>query len=226
MLLCTHPIQRKNLQAHEPVIMHLFKVLSLAAAAVITAVQAVSLPPGVPGNVLEFRAKHPYTTPSHGCRKTITIRASEDEHDDVSEEFKQGILDANNGGTLYLPKGEMFVIGKALDLTGLNDIYVRLDGEIRVSSALLWPIFLYLTSRNSSPMMSSIGKKTHGIIPSRSQSCFGNGAAKTSKFTAKVSSRAKGEALPFPPGGVVTDYTIVNAGGMSLRPELDRESLT
>lgn len=102
-------------------------------AACFTAVQAVGLPPGVPSNALEFRATHPYTPPSHSCRKTITIRASKHDHDDVSAEFKQGILDANDGGTLYLPKGKTYVIGKVLGLTGLNDIHVHLDGEIRVS---------------------------------------------------------------------------------------------
>lgn len=105
-------------------------VISWATAAVHA---AVTLPPGVPSNVVEFRDKHRYLTPRHTCRKTITIRASENDEDDVSEEFLEGIRAADNGGTLYLPKGETYVIGTVLDLTGLNDIHVHLDGEIRVS---------------------------------------------------------------------------------------------
>ena len=33
-----------------------------------------------------------------------------------------------------LPHNQTFVIGKALDLTGLNDIHIHLEGEIRVSN--------------------------------------------------------------------------------------------
>lgn len=97
---------------------------------------AVPLPPGVPRDVVEFRTKHRYEPPKHHCRRTVTIRSSEDVDDDVSQEFLDGVLEANNGGTLYLPDGEMFVIGKVLDLTGLNDIHIHLDGEIRVSPLL------------------------------------------------------------------------------------------
>lgn len=114
--------------------MRFSQVLTFVAAAATTAVQAVSLPPGVPRNVLEFRDKHAYESPPKDkCRRTITIRASENDEDDISEEFEKGIREANNGGTLYLPKGETFVIGKALDLTGLNNIHVHLEGEIKVS---------------------------------------------------------------------------------------------
>lgn len=112
--------------------MQLSSTICYLAAGIVASVQAISLPPGVPGNVLEFRDKHPYTPPTHACRKTITIRPSKDEHDDVSEAFKQGVMDANEGGTLYLRKGDVYVIGKALDLTGLEDIHIHLDGEIRV----------------------------------------------------------------------------------------------
>jgi galacturan 1,4-alpha-galacturonidase len=41
---------------------------------------------------------------------------------------------ANKGGTLYLPKGQTFVIGKPLDLTFLNDIHVHLEGEIKFTN--------------------------------------------------------------------------------------------
>lgn len=107
--------------------------ISLLAAVATTAVNAIALPPDVPTNVLEFRDKHPYKAPEHDCRRTVTIRPSEDEWDDVSEDFQNAIYEANNGGTLYLPKGNMYVIGKVLDLTGLDDVHLRLDGEIRVS---------------------------------------------------------------------------------------------
>ncbi|KAF3351333.1 hypothetical protein VD0002_g8486 [Verticillium dahliae] len=114
--------------------MRFSQVLSFVAVAATAAVEAVSLPPGVPRNVLEFRDKHPYKNPKPGCRKIVRIRASEDDEDDVSAEFKKGVEEANNGGTLYLPEGQTFVIGKVLDLTGLSDIHVRLDGEIKFTN--------------------------------------------------------------------------------------------
>lgn len=104
-----------------------------ATATAIGVVDAVSLPPHVPRDVVAFRETHPYSAPDHKCRRKVTIRPSAHEKDDVSEEFKKGILKANNGGTLYLAKGKTYVIGKVLDLTGLNDIHVHLEGEIRVS---------------------------------------------------------------------------------------------
>ena len=77
-------------------------VLTLASALVHA---AIPLPPGVPRNVDEFRQKHHYKREAHACRKTFTIRASADENDDVSDEFLAGVREADNGGTLYLPKG-------------------------------------------------------------------------------------------------------------------------
>ncbi|KAK1482262.1 glycosyl hydrolase family 28 [Colletotrichum tamarilloi] len=104
----------------------------LAAVAGVVSSYGIELPAGVPRSLEEFRDKHPYTPPSQGCgRKTFTIRASRNATDDVSEELKKGLLEANNGGTLYLPKNQTFVIAKALDLTFLNDIHVRLEGEIK-----------------------------------------------------------------------------------------------
>ncbi|KAK1445916.1 glycosyl hydrolase family 28 [Colletotrichum melonis] len=104
----------------------------LGAVAGVVSSYGIELPAGVPRSLEEFRDKHPYTPPSQGCgRKTFTIRASRNATDDVSEDFKKGLLEANNGGTLYLPKNQTFVIAKALDLTFLNDIHVRLEGEIK-----------------------------------------------------------------------------------------------
>lgn len=114
--------------------MRLSRAAPLAIAWASALVKAgVPLPPGVPRDIVEFRNKHSYEPPKHHCRRTVTIRSSEDDDDDVSQEFLDGVLEANNGGTLYLPKDETFVIGKVLDLTGLNDVHIHLDGEIRVS---------------------------------------------------------------------------------------------
>ncbi|KAF4822991.1 putative exopolygalacturonase B [Colletotrichum tropicale] len=112
--------------------MRLSRSFALLAAVTGVLSYAVELPAGVPRSLQEFRDVHPYTPPSNGCgRKTVEIRASRNDTDDVSEEFRKGLQDANNGGTLYLPKGKTFVIAKALDLTFLNDVHVRLEGEIK-----------------------------------------------------------------------------------------------
>ncbi|KAK6224316.1 glycosyl hydrolase family 28 [Colletotrichum tabaci] len=111
--------------------MRFSQTLGLLAAVTGVLSHGIELPAGVPRSLDEFREKHPYTAPSHACRKTIQIRASSNATDDVSEDFKKGLEEANNGGTLYLPKGKTFVIAKALDLTFLNDVHVRLEGEIK-----------------------------------------------------------------------------------------------
>ncbi|GJC97419.1 glycosyl hydrolase family 28 [Colletotrichum higginsianum] len=111
--------------------MRFSQTLGLLAAVTGVLSHGIELPAGVPRSLEEFREKHPYTAPSHGCRKTIQIRASSNATDDISEDFKKGLEEANNGGTLYLPKGKTFVIAKALDLTFLNDVHVRLEGEIK-----------------------------------------------------------------------------------------------
>ncbi|RYP36431.1 hypothetical protein DL767_003394 [Monosporascus sp. MG133] len=102
----------------------------------VAGVLAIELPPGVPRSLEEFRAKHPYVArstrgKSGNSRRVVAIRSSEHAEDDISAEFLDGIKEANNGGLLHLPKGKLFVIGKPLDLTFLNDIEIRLDGEIR-----------------------------------------------------------------------------------------------
>jgi hypothetical protein len=65
-------------------------------------------------------------------RKIVTIRASEDDEDDISVEFERGMREANNGGMLQLERGKVYVIGKKLDLGWLNDVYMQLEGEIKV----------------------------------------------------------------------------------------------
>ena len=71
-------------------------------------------------------------SPDH--RRTVTIRPSKSDTDDISEDFLWAMKKANNGGTLWLKKGETYVIGKKLDLSFLNDIHVRLDGEIKFTN--------------------------------------------------------------------------------------------
>jgi galacturan 1,4-alpha-galacturonidase len=65
-------------------------------------------------------------------RKKITIRASKDDRDDISDDFLWAIKKANNGGLVHLKKGHKYVIGKKLDLTFLKDVYVKIDGELKV----------------------------------------------------------------------------------------------
>lgn len=113
--------------------MRSLQIISVLGALFLTTVQAVTLPAGVPRDISEFRDKHPYAPPKHEHRRIIRIRASTNNTDDVSDEFRRGVRKANGGGTLHLAKGKTYVIGKALDLTGLEDIHIHLEGEIRVS---------------------------------------------------------------------------------------------
>lgn len=107
--------------------------LAAVVCSVVASTLDIELPVGVPRSIVEFRQKHPYQSRaiSH-CRRTVKIRSSSNDADDISDEFLAGIKQANEGGTLYLPKDELFIIGKPLDLTFLNDIHVRIDGEIKV----------------------------------------------------------------------------------------------
>lgn len=91
-----------------------------------------SAPHDLPRDALEFRHKHPYRSPKPGVgtRHVVTIRPSRNDTDDISANFKAGLERANNGGTLYLPANQTYVIGQPLDLTFLNDVHVHLDGEI------------------------------------------------------------------------------------------------
>ncbi|TDZ19142.1 putative exopolygalacturonase B [Colletotrichum orbiculare MAFF 240422] len=103
--------------------------LSLAGLALAAAIDI-----NVPRNTQEFRQKHPVAKRNPNCRKNFTPRSSDNSTDDVSDEFLEAIKKANNGGTVYLPEGELFVIGKPLDLTFLNDIHVRLEGTIQFTN--------------------------------------------------------------------------------------------
>lgn len=70
----------------------------------------------------------------HPNRRTVTIRHSRHDNDDISEDFLWGIKKANHGGRLLLKKHHKYVIGTKLDLTFLKDIEVQLDGELKVWS--------------------------------------------------------------------------------------------
>ncbi|KAH8881218.1 exo-polygalacturonase [Thozetella sp. PMI_491] len=88
-------------------------------------------PPGSATSIEDFRSKHPYHP---GCipkgRRVVTLKPSRDDLDDVSDTFYNALREANHGGTVLLPKGQTFVIGKALELTFLDDVELRLDGRI------------------------------------------------------------------------------------------------
>lgn len=67
-------------------------------------------------------------------RRTVTIRPSKNDADDISDDFLWGMKAANHGGRLLLKKGKTYVIGKKLDLSFLDNVEVQLEGEIKVSS--------------------------------------------------------------------------------------------
>ncbi|KAL4802615.1 pectin lyase fold/virulence factor [Aspergillus unguis] len=69
--------------------------------------------------------------PGHPDRRTVTIRSSHNDTDDVSDDFLWGIHRANHGGRLLLKKGQKYVIGKKLDLTFLDNVEVQFDGEVK-----------------------------------------------------------------------------------------------
>ncbi|KAK7420395.1 hypothetical protein QQX98_002818 [Neonectria punicea] len=106
-------------------------LFSLLAGALVSALE---LPAGVPRDVLEFRSKHPYKAPTQHHRRKVTIRSSKNDEDDVSDAFLRGLKKANHGGTLYLPEGHTYMIGKPLDLTWLNDVHIHLEGEIKFTN--------------------------------------------------------------------------------------------
>ncbi|KAJ4985567.1 glycosyl hydrolase family 28 [Stagonosporopsis vannaccii] len=67
-------------------------------------------------------------------RKKITIRASKNDTDDISEDFLWALKKANNGGLVHLKKNHKYVIGKKLDLSFLKDVYVNIDGELKYTN--------------------------------------------------------------------------------------------
>jgi len=103
---------------------------SLAIFFLISLVDASNNQYNGPKSSKEFRHYHPYHPSPPNHRPKFYIRASQNETDDVSAEFYQGLKKANYGGTLVLPKNQTFVLGKKLDLTFLNNIEVNLEGTI------------------------------------------------------------------------------------------------
>ncbi|KAL4971489.1 putative exopolygalacturonase B [Aspergillus desertorum] len=108
--------------------------LCVATASSLAFVSPTSQPPGANvysvNDVAELRrigARHP----KHHDRRTVTIRSSHNDTDDVSADFLWGIRRANHGGRLLLKKGQKYVIGKKLDLTFLDNVEVQLDGELK-----------------------------------------------------------------------------------------------
>ncbi|OJJ95157.1 hypothetical protein ASPACDRAFT_1908493 [Aspergillus aculeatus ATCC 16872] len=71
-------------------------------------------------------------------RKTVTIRPSKNDYDDISSDFLWGIKQANHGGRLLLEKGKKYVIGKKLDLTFLDNIEVQLEGELKFTNNITY----------------------------------------------------------------------------------------
>jgi|TARA_R110002003_G_scaffold702_11_gene21159 galacturan 1,4-alpha-galacturonidase len=67
-------------------------------------------------------------------RKKITIRASKNDTDDISDDFLWALQKANHGGLVHLKKNHKYIIGKKLDLTFLNDVYVNIEGELKFTN--------------------------------------------------------------------------------------------
>ena len=92
-----------------------------------------------------------------------------------------------------LEKGKTYIIGRKLDLTFLQDVYVRLDGEIKVLffffCDLQMDFYKEVPIANrlySSQTISNTGRLTTSTTPSRKVLHSGSGAERTSSFTALV----------------------------------------
>ena len=108
-------------------------------------------------------------------RKKFTIRASKNDRDDVSQDFLWALKKANHGGLVHLQKGKKYVIGTKLDLTFLNNVYVKLDGELKVNS-IRDPYFRVETYRGSLRTTSNTGKPTTSTTTFKRVSHSGCGA--------------------------------------------------
>lgn len=113
------------------------KFLALAAlfASTVSSFAVDGIIPGarvIPANDVVALKKVGAHHDKHPHRRTVIIRPSCSDEDDVSADFLWGIKWANRGGRLLLQKGKKYVIGKKLDLTFLKDIEVQLDGELKV----------------------------------------------------------------------------------------------
>lgn len=73
---------------------------------------------------------------SWGCNKPeyrhkVTIRASKNDTDDISQDLLWAFKKANHGGTVHLKEGSTYIIGQKLDLSFLNDVHLQLEGELK-----------------------------------------------------------------------------------------------
>ena len=166
-----------------------------ASVIVVKVVFAGSAPSGC--SVVHAPRKGHYTPDRFGnapaeFRDSVYIRASANDTDDISAEFLWGLKEANKGGQLVLEKGKTYIIGRKLDLTFLQDVYVRLDGEIKVLVPfcdLQMDFYKEIPIANlsySSQTISNTGKLTTSTTPSRKVLHSGSGAERTSSFTALV----------------------------------------
>jgi galacturan 1,4-alpha-galacturonidase len=120
--------------------MKLLPILALCATAVTSLVfnsPDTHTPPGAKiyaGNDIAELKRIGAHHHKHHDRRTVTIRSSHNDTDDISADFLWGIRRANRGGRLLLKKGKKYVIGRKLDLTFLEDVEVQLDGELKVFS--------------------------------------------------------------------------------------------
>lgn len=122
--------------------MRLFSYL-LAAATAITSAVAYDMPDGTSISVPWRHTGRPgfgwgnqkdkWGNKIEDYRRKITIRASEDDTDDISADFVWALEQAQNGGLVHLEEGKTYIIGKKIDLPVLNDVYVKLDGTLKVS---------------------------------------------------------------------------------------------
>lgn len=114
-----------------------FLTLGALFISAVTAVSTGRIPQGaqiIPANdksSLRHIGAHGQKYPD---RRTVTIRPSKNDTDDISDDFLWGIKHANHGGRLLLKKGKTYVIGKKLDLSFLDNVEVQLEGEIKVRS--------------------------------------------------------------------------------------------
>lgn len=128
--------------------LHLFTCLIASIASVSSIALEIETPVGASINLPRSTSLLPRLPWSHDKhrkdnwgnavekdRKKITIRSSKNDHDDISADFLWALKKANHGGLVHLKKGKKYVIGKKLDLTFLKDVYVRIDGELKVSKA-------------------------------------------------------------------------------------------
>lgn len=114
----------------------------LAAAAAITLAVAFDLPDGASVSqpwkhtgrpYFGWNQKDKWGNKVEDDRRKITIRASEDDTDDISADFVWALEQAQNGGLVHLEEGKTYIIGKKIDLPVLNDVYIKLDGTLKVS---------------------------------------------------------------------------------------------